>query len=167
MIKFLKNNLLLLILLILIFYFINIKLNKLDNKDNKIIIKNNLPGIYEQQKQFLSKGPSKRYIPDNAMSIEDFKYSQIGFLSRSESDSNYNPDGVNKLALYARKDPDNSRLYQYYVMEDGIKIPLDLNKEIYKDDTVSIPTLTGNFNANIYDTESLLRYNPYINAFIN
>ena len=129
------------------------------------IINNSNKGMTREHKRVydILEAPERKYLPETSYSQDDFNYSLMGYVSRSEDDPNYNPNltSTNRLKLFGRKDVNNRRLYNYYVVENGVKIPLDNNKEIYDDEQIKIDKLSGNFDVNLYDTEQTFNYNPF------
>lgn len=65
------------------------------------------------------------------------------------------PDSTTRLPLYGRSLHRGGSDYEYYItIDDNNKIMLPNRKEIYADDTVTVPTLPGNYKAYIYSTLS-------------
>lgn len=90
-------------------------------------------------------------------------FQQVGFLYRPESDVNYNPEDVNRLALYSRPRYAGSNKHEYYTIDSktGIKVSLGDNlNEVYSGDNMNVKGFEGDFQAEIYETEGP-RYNPW------
>ena len=151
------------ILIILILIKIVLEENHGVKIPNPIKIINNSPlGLSREHKRIydILEPPERKYLPERSYSQSDFNYSQMGYISRNEGSSNFNPDGSNRMTLYGRKDPDNRRMYEYYVVENGVKVPLNQSKELYDGDTITVPGLSGDFNVILYDIEPTRIYDP-------
>lgn len=94
--------------------------------------------------------PTRGY-PDN--------FQQLGILVKEG-------DGDNKiLRLFGRKEFPGSNRYDYYTSlnmgNDQIKVPLDVKKELYDDDTVTVTELGEEYTVKIHKYDSP-RYYPDI-----
>lgn len=89
----------------------------------------------------------------NVPSYDD--YQLIGFVYNS----------TDRYPLFGRhKYPGRSDRWEYYIIDESrnrLKIPFKTknDNELYSGDTISIPTLPGTFQAEIYEYETF-RYNP-------
>ena len=126
------------------------------------------PDLYRQMNDVLEE-PSKTHFPSRVpINIRtrgaELPYQQVGYIYRNESDPTYNPDGVNTVPLYGRKDHRSSDIWEYYVIPDknnNIKIELTNNREIFSGDKISVKTFTGEWIAEIYENKEY-RYLPYL-----
>jgi len=65
------------------------------------------------------------------------------------------PDSTTRLPLYGRSLHRGGNDYEYYItIDDNNKIMLPNRKEIYANDTVTVPTLPGDYKAYIYSNLS-------------
>ena len=101
--------------------------------------------------------PVKSYSPTRVEGKQP--YQSLGYVYRSESSADYNPEGTNQFPLYGRRDYRNTNKFEYYVMIGGIKVVLSQTSELYSDDTVSLPGYNGSFTASVYENEQI-EYNP-------
>ena len=119
-------------------------------------------GLYRQMYDKLEE-PRREY--DNRINIrtrgELPSFQNIGYVYRDESDPSYNPDEKNRLALYGRPTYEGSDTFEYYIIENDIKMKLSNNKEIYTDDKVVVKGFSGEWTAEINDYTQY-RYIPYV-----
>jgi len=122
------------------------------------------PGLYRKMYDKLEE-PTREYpgIPINIRTRGELpSFQNVGYIYRTESDPTYNPDDVNRFALYGRPEYSGADKWEYYVSgADNIKIKLSNNKEIYSGDTVSLTGFAGNWIAHINEFAEF-RYIPFV-----
>jgi len=122
------------------------------------------PGLYRKMYDKLEE-PTRIY-PGTPINIRTQgalpSFQNVGYIYREESDPSYNPDDVNRFALFGRPDYAGADKWEYYISgSDNIKIKLSNTKEIYSDDTVSLTGFAGDWLVHINDFAEF-KYIPYI-----
>lgn len=107
----------------------------------------------------LNQGP---YTSNTSVYNTEFRH--LGYLQSNDISS----EGQKlTLPLYGRRKYPRSERYEYYVInKSNIQIPFTQksDKEIWDEDTVTVPGFDGTFRAEIYPVKELT-YNPYGGPF--
>jgi hypothetical protein len=145
------DKLIYIIVIILIIVLIKVLLD--NRKGGGTIMPNIINKVINPNPYYDDSAPERVYLPENSYSSKDFQYTLMGYAD--------NGSGI-RVRLYGRKDPDNRRLYQYYIKdENDIKIQLAISKELMDNEEINIPQLGGSFKAYLYDIESSnFQYDP-------
>jgi len=122
------------------------------------------PGLYRKMYDKLEE-PTRQY-PGTAVNVRTQgalpSFQNVGYIYREESDPSYNPDDVNRFALYGRPDYAGADKWEYYVSgSDNIKIKLSNTKEIYSGDTVSLQGFAGSWITHVNEFQEF-KYIPFI-----
>ena len=165
-----NTNVIIIILVVVVVYVLRMKqtIKKVYiDTASKIIQKrpqDDQPGLYRKMYDKLEE-PTRLY-PGTNINIrtkgELPSFQNVGYIYRTESDPTYNPDDINRFALFGRPEYSGADKWEYYVTgADNIKIKLSNNKEIYSGDKVSLQGFAGDWLVHINEFQEF-KYIPFV-----